>query len=205
MGMNRKTLLKLAGAAIASGVSFLYPGLTGLAGATSSGKTSRSATTSSAVTMVGPDPTFATGRVVLRTAEGVILDPAAGARAVRIPTGTVVWKEFLLPSTVIEVGDWLDVKGTPLADGSFLARSEWVFVNIGRQQGVVVSASDKGLTIKHNKGTQTLELSPALEVITARTGAAIPGGVRALVAGTPMGAVGLRLPNGGFRATKVWI
>jgi hypothetical protein len=61
----------------------------------------------------------------------------ARVRAVRIPSGAVVWKEFDLAPNAIAVGDWVDVKGTPLYDGSLLAKSGWLFVNIGRRDGVV--------------------------------------------------------------------
>lgn len=206
MKITRKTLLKIGGATLASCVSFLYPGLSGLAQSSFSPRTSPKAESRSPSTIhtVEGDPTFAGGEVVEKTAGGVVVRSDRGARAIRIPAGTQVWKEVLVSADVVQLGDWLDVKGTPLPDGSLLARSEWIFVNIGRRNGVVVSASAKGLTIDHNKGRETLELSPALEVIWAKNGAAIPGGVSALVPGMRVGAVGLRLPNGGFRATRIW-
>lgn len=205
MKISRKTLLKLAGASIASGASFMYPGLAGVAQSLSDrSSTATEIRSLSAIQLVGADPSFATGEVVDKTAEGVVIKSAEGARAIRIPAGTLVWKEVPVPSHVIQLGDWLDVKGTPLEDGSLRARSGWIFVNIGRRSGIVLSYSAKGLTIKNNKGAETLELSSALEVIWASTDAAIPGGVSALSPGAHVGAVGLRLANGGFRATRIW-
>lgn len=116
----------------------------------------------------------------------------------------VVWKEFETSADVIQVGDWLDVKGTPQADGTLVAQSGSIFVNIGRRDGVVESISLNRLTMKHNKGIETIELSTRLEVVEAATQANVIGGVSSLTPGTHIGVVGLRLPDGGFRATRIW-
>ena|SRR2546425_12487002 len=213
MNIARKTFLRATGGAALAALGFLYPGVTGVftGVATAPRPMAQPAEPAPAEAaavdvrqMSGADPTYAGGEVVMRTAEGVILQSAKGGRAVRIPSGTVVWKEFEVTPSAIELHDWVDVKGTPLADGSLQAQSGWVFVNIGRREGVVDSVSSRGLTMKHNKGTETIELSPKLEVIHASNGAPLAGGIAALKPGAQIGAVGLRLPNGSFRATRIW-
>jgi hypothetical protein len=209
MNIGRKTFLKATGGATLAAIGFLYPGVAGVftREATESRPMAQPAEAAPAANvrqMTGADPSYAGGEVVTKTAGGVILQSAKGSRAVRIPDGTAVWKEFDVGLDAIELHDWVDVKGTPLSDGSLLAQSGWVFVNIGRRDGVVDSLPSHGLTMRHAKGTETLELSPKLEVIHASNGAPLAGGLAALKPGAQIGAVGLRLPNGGFRATRIW-
>lgn len=207
--IERGTFLQTAAVAAAATLNFLYPGLTRAAGVAEARTAGRSLATTPGGTLqqvVGPDPSFAGGEVVAKTADGVVLQSGTTVRAVRIPPTTVVWKEFEVTPDVIQLQDWLDVKGTPLADGSLLARSGWVFVNIGRRDGIVGQvASPTSLVVQHEKGTYTMELSPRLEVISAEDGSLLPGGLARLTPGTPFGAVGLRLPNQGFRATRIWL
>jgi hypothetical protein len=152
----------------------------------------------------GPDPSFASGYVVAKTQAGVILQSDHGSRAIRIGPDTLVWKEFNQPADVIQLQDWLDVRGTPLQDGTLEARSEWVWINIGRREGVAEQISAHGVTIRHDKGLETLELSKHLEVINASDESPRIGGIVSLRPGMQIGAVGLRLPGGGFRATRMW-
>ena len=150
------------------------------------------------------DPSFASGYVVAKTQGGVILQSNHGSRGVRIKPDTLVWKEFNQGADIIQLQDWLDVKGVPLQDGTLEARSEWVWVNIGRREGVVQQVSPQGVAIRHDKGVETFELSKHLEVINARDESPRAGGVTSLLPGMRVGAVGLRLPNSGFRATRIW-
>jgi hypothetical protein len=209
--LTRKTLLKAAAGSLVGAASFLYPGIGAVFGANarpSPNATGRLDPLAGAPAEVrrleGPDPSYAVGEVISRSSDGVVLSSADGVRAVRIPPGTTVWKEFELGPEAIELHDWVDVKGIPQADGTLVARSGWIFVNIGRRDGIVQGASARGLVVKHKKGTDTFELSAKLEVISSKTGAPLPGGVDALTPGTQIGAVGLRLPKGGFRATRIW-
>jgi hypothetical protein len=153
----------------------------------------------------GPDPGYAGGAVVSKADEGVVLKSDAGVRAVRIPSGSRVWKEFDVTIAEIEIGDWVDAKGTPQADGSLLADSGRVFVNIGRRDGKVQVVSAGQVSIETAKGSvQSLELSPRLEVLDLQSGAVSTRGIADIQSGMQIGAVGLRLPGGGFRATRIW-
>jgi hypothetical protein len=143
--------------------------------------------------------------VVSKADEGVVLKSDAGVRAVRIPSGSRVWKEFDVTIAEIEIGDWVDAKGTPQADGSLLADSGRVFVNIGRRDGKVQVVSAGQVSIETAKGSvQSLELSPRLEVLDLQSGAVSTRGIADIQSGMQIGAVGLRLPGGGFRATRIW-
>lgn len=216
--MQRRNLLKgSAVAAIGAVVGFLFPGLSGTLIRDSSAAPS---SPRPAATLVnepmprepkpivhqreGADLGYAGGTVVSVTPDGVLLKSLDTMRAVRIQSDSVVWKEFETSPNVIELGDWIDVKGTPLDDGTLLAESGSIFVNIGRRDGIVESVSNDHMTIRHSKGVETVELSTKLEVVEADTQAAVVGGVAALSPGTSVGLVGLRLPGGGFRATRIW-
>lgn len=159
------------------------------------------------IQMKGPDPTYASGKVVTKNSNVIVLQSASGVREVRFPAQAVVWKEFDVTPEAIELNDWVDVKGTPLECGALLAQSGWVFVNIGRLDGSVDQVSEKPntLTVKTKQGQKLIELSKRLEVISAKDGLPLSGHISALTTGIEIGAVGLRLPDGGFRATRIWV
>lgn len=204
---ERRTFLKIGAGSVAAMLNFLYPGLLTTVKA-SSRDTDTSATlrryTGTVKAVGSPQAKYAFGTVVSKTSTGVVLLYQSKTRAVRIPATALVWKEFLTSPTVIEVNDWLDVKGTPLADGSLLASTEWVFVNIGRREGIISHVSPTGLAFTLPRGeVHTMELSTKLDVISVKD--ASPLAANGLKPGIAFGAVGLRLPNNGFRATRIWI
>jgi len=205
--LERRTFLKIAAGAAATTANFLYPGITKAAGARMEAATAR-APKAALDAVSGPDPNMAFGTVVSKATNGVVLQYGTSKTyAVRISPDTVVWKEFDVTPDVIQLGDWLDVKGTLMADGTVLASSGWVFVNIGRREGTITQVTPAGLTFTHPSGgkVETMELSSKLDVITAKDGLAVPGHLSGLASGTAFGAVGLRLPNGGFRSTRIWV
>jgi len=157
------------------------------------------------ITVNGPDPTYAGGVVVAQTSTGVVLEEGDITRGVRIPPTTVVWKETELGPEVIQQGDRLDVKGVPQSDGTLLANSGWVFVNIGRRDGTVMTSDGTSATLSHQGETFSIEFSDVLEVISAEDSSPLSGGRSAIEPGAQIGAVGLNLPGGGFRATRIWL
>jgi hypothetical protein len=209
--LERRTFLGLMAGAAVTVVDFLYPGLSKAADMVNAGNTTPVGTAvepgGNIQTVDGPDPTFAGGEVVAKTPFGIILQSDAAIRAVRIPDDTVVWKEFDVSPNDIALHDWVYVKGTPQLDGSLLARSGWIWVNIGRLDGVVEQVSPSSLTLRNLRIPQphAIEMSKRLEVINAHDGTPIPGHIAAIQHGAEIGAVGIRLPNGGFRATRIWI
>jgi hypothetical protein len=191
--------LLVGGAGVAN---LLYPGIVKSAAAAYATVASPSATK---IIGGGPDRTFAEGRVAARSDLGVILESAAATRAVRIPTDIAVWKEFDVPAGEIQLGDWVDVKGEVQADGSLLAKSGWIWVNLGRWEGVV-SARGTELVVTHHTGVEKrISFSERIDVIYAHGLKPVQGGTAAITSGQSIGAVGLMLSDGSLRATRIWI
>jgi hypothetical protein len=204
---NRRTLVAGSTGAIGGFVGLLYPGVGRALGlGTEQMETGRAVREgATAITITGPDPGFASGYVVEKTASGVILNSDFGSRAVRIKPGSLAWREYLQPAdSVIELQDWMDVRGTPLDDGSLEARDEWMWLNIGRIEGPVHHFGPGSIFVENDKGIQELELSSRLEVVNGEDESPREGGASSLAAGMLVGAVGLRLPDNGFRATRIW-
>ena len=156
-------------------------------------------------TIEGPDPGYAGGAVAGMSDQGLVLRTEVGTRFVRIPDGSRVWKEFDIGIADVHVGDWVDAKGTPQNDGSLLAESGWIFVNIGRRDGIVRAVAEGTIAIEVETGeVQLIELSTRLQVLDLRAGTVVAGGISSLKPGMQIGLVGLRLPEGGFRATRIW-
>ncbi|MBV9789369.1 MAG: twin-arginine translocation signal domain-containing protein [Chloroflexi bacterium] len=222
--MERRSFLKVIAAGGAAAVNFLYPGLTGVVSAATQADESiekhpeKHPEDPAKHPEKHPeiDPDFAGGFVVERTAEGFVLAAGNEFRAIRLPKDASVWKEFEnVDHSEIQIGDYVDVRGTSLADGSLLAKSAWA--NIGRLDGTVEQLMPQGGDIMAQGsrvrvaaikgGHREIELSSALEVVRISDADAdvMAASIMNVVPGTKMGAVGLRLPNGGFRATKIWI
>jgi hypothetical protein len=152
-----------------------------------------------------PEEYFAQGEVIAVAGDGFVLKALHSLRAVRVTDDAVVWKEFDVDRTAIQMGDWVDVRGTTLADGTLLAQSGAIWVNIGRRDGTVINVDGRKLVIETRRGSEIIETSDGLEVLDISAGERIlPDGVAALTPGMFIGAVGVRIPNGGFRATRIW-
>lgn len=213
--ISRRTLLRLmGGASLAAALNFFYPGISTATNIGSSEIESiASEPGTNTKTMEGLDPTYAGGNVVAKNSDGIILKSASGVRGVRVPADTVVWKEFDVTPDAIELGDWVDVKGSLLKDGTLLAKSGWIFVNISRLDGSIHQVSEASNTAKENstliintaRGQKSIELSQRLEVIGFNDGLPLSAHISALTTGSEIGCVGLSLPNGGFRATRIWL
>jgi hypothetical protein len=201
----RSTFLRRAGGTIVAGAAFLYPGIdNALAGLRPKGVISPPPGVS-VMTLNGPDPAFATGEVATLTPNSIVLHSHLGAKTVRLEPGVVVWKEFETDSSVIEVGDWVDAKVVPQADGTVDAVSGWVFVNIGRHEGTFESTDGKSIVSAGGDGkTHVLELSTRHDVIRGHDLSPVANGVHGLQRGERIGAVGLRLPESGLRITRIW-
>ena len=211
--IRRRDVLRGSLGLIGAAAAFLYPGARSLiTGESTQGNQVRAQEPNGGLNgrvMEGPDPGFATGAVIAIQDNQVTIKSDIGERIVRFAPGATVWKESQTSPKVIQLGDWVDARGTPQPDGSLLARNEWVWINIGRLDGVVVSTSPDELVVSTAKGIQRLEFSDFLEVVRVDQEkldgiSAIAEGVAALSPGTTIGAVGVRLQNGGFRATRIW-
>lgn len=204
--MRRRTFLKVATIGGMAALNFLYPGITNIL---SAAKTSVLAAPNTGMKPQWDptfDPDFAGGRIVEMIANGVILESGDELRAVRITPDTQIWKEdfFSAKKIKLQIGDHMDVRGIGLEDGSVEAQRAWI--NIGRLDGIVEQVSPSGLVLKNRHGySRAIEVSSKLEVVRAKAGTPLPNHLLSLVPGNSIGSVGLRLPNGGFRATKIWL
>ncbi|TAH49756.1 MAG: hypothetical protein EYC68_16135 [Chloroflexota bacterium] len=200
--MERRTFLKTLGVGSTAFVNFLFPSAIGAGSIDNQDVESQSVDKNGAIL----DPNFAGGWVIQKTKNGVILDRGDDLRAVRIPDTAILWKEFDgSPSEIeIEVGDYLDARGVALKDGSLRAQQGWI--NIGKVEGVIEQVTSQNLDLTNVHGhLRSMEFSSKLEVIHAKDGAPVEGHLSRLAKGSTIGAVGLRLPNGGFRATRIWL
>ncbi len=201
--MRRKTFFKRVTVGGAAVLGFLYPGLIKIS------HVEESTVQASAVAQPNtqPDLNFAGGKVVKKTSDGVVVDGGGTVRAIRISADTAVWKEFdLKPSEVeIQLDDYLDVRGTALPDNTLMAKQMWI--NIGRWDGIIDTISSTRLVSTNPKSTKSrsIELSSKLEIVKAQDGTPLPNHLSGLTPGNSIGAVGLRLPNGELRATRIWV
>jgi hypothetical protein len=221
--LKRREFVSRATGGAAGVLGFLYPGATALAHARNPHVQADLVTPPPGVTvnaMSGPDPTFAQGKVTSlvsspRLATSMVLVGPGGSRSVSMVPTDVVWKEILGSPALINTGDWVILKGAPQPDGSLAAQSGMIFVNIARRDGTVVASSASSIML-HSRRTLTVDgsltptnealgLSSSVEVIHQRDGSAYQGGVAAIPANTPVGAVGITLSDGSFRATRVWV
>lgn len=201
-GINRRRLLASAVSAGVATLSFAYPGLARVVTVDRGG--TRSVVPAPAAFR---DPTFWTGVVTGKTANSLEIATVEGARIVRIPAGSLVWKEFDLPITSVDIGDSLMVKGEPQPDGSLRARPGWVWANGASWDATLLAPRPGGFLVKRHRdqAERSLLFSKRLEVITAVKQRTVPEGTGALVTGMTIGAVGLVLPDGNLRATRIWI
>lgn len=128
-----------------------------------------------------------------------------------ISPDTAVWKEFQATPEVIDLGDWVFARVTQTDEGQLLTMSgESVWVNIGRRDGVIRAVFDHAAEVGYvsRDGHRppvlgVMELSAYLEVL-GPDGIPESDGAVLLTPGMRFGAVGVRLPGGGFRATRLW-
>jgi hypothetical protein len=149
------------------------------------------------------------------TDAGVLVENPVVTRVIRMDPAIEVWKEVFVSPSVIQVGDDVTAaRGIPQPDGSLMATSRWVWVNIGKREGFVQQLAGDHLNLQlartapadgQTLPVQRLFFSPTLEVIRGKDESPWPGGVRGLVTGTRIGAVGLNLPSGELRATRIWV
>lgn len=208
MSIGRRSFLATIGAGIGMAAEFLYPG-TGEAAERLIKRPLELTSTQTRDTdlqAVAAQRAFAQGAVVSRTGDRFELNADGTSRIVTITPEMVVWREISVSPDAIEIGDWLDVgRGTPMNDGSLLARSEWVFANIGRRDGEIAEIGPDGIDlVTTGQKLPKMELSTHLEIINAEDGSTVPSGLESFGVGDKVGAVGLLLKDGGFRATRMW-
>ncbi len=154
-----------------------------------------------------PGPNSTSGTVFSRSPTGVIIESVGEQQEVDLRSVLDVWKETSVPAAAIELGDQLDVNGTA-GQVAFVARYVWV--NIGRLDGVIRSIDATGMVIAYQRAgdvprERRVELSPYLEIVQLGPGT-MTGATRAdLMVGRSVGMVLYRPHDGVPRATRIWL
>ena len=151
----------------------------------------------------GADPSYAGGIVVGIDGGRMLLAVAGIPRIVQVDDDTIVWKELAVTPAAIELGDWLDVRGIPQADGTLLARSGMVLVNVGCADGTVAAVDESTITLEHGERRLSVPFSDRLEVVSVIDGRPRCEHLRALIPGMLADVVGLVLPDGTLLATRI--
>lgn len=192
--MNRRRLMTSALAAATAVAGTMFPGLPAVAQTLVSGPDRREGGK--------PDPTFASGTVLAATSNGLVIRSSAEQRAIRVDAATVTWNETFVPASSIVIGDVVDVSGTAQADGSLTAKQIWV--NIVRFGGTLAAVGSYSFELRSPRGqAKTFQVSQHLEVL-GPDGMRQKDGLLALRIGRQVGGVGVRMRQGGVRATRVW-
>lgn len=200
---RRSVLASIGGAAIGM-VTFAYPGL---ASAVAPARHERNVIPTSTPSL--RDPGFTGGRVHLKTADTLVVANPEYSRVIRVPPGRTIWKEFDVSIDEVNVGDAVHARGEPQPDGSLLARPGWIWVNIAVWHGRVTGRTAGGVLATRTRGRHVQEreltFSSRVEVISGKDLKPLAQGVGALALGGNIGAVGLALPDGRLRVTRIWV
>lgn len=80
-------------------------------------------------------------------------------------------------------------------------------MNIATWHGLITALRPNGVVARRARGAMDRELvfSSRLEVISGKDLKPLRAGVDALKVGVQIGAVGLALPDGSLRATRIWV
>jgi hypothetical protein len=114
---------------------------------------------------------------------------------------TTVWKEVETSAGVIAQGDFLYVNGRPLAEGAVDARRIWV--NIGWYHGRLAEVNADSVRVDLGRGTRLIYLTGLTLLFKATQPAAHFEGQLAL--GQRVDALGVFVPGGHMRATRIWV
>lgn len=198
--LDRRTFMHSVAGAVAGIASFSYPGLASVLSRDNA--VAKPASTEAALI----DPSFWSGVVIAKAEFALILKSPTRSRRVAVEPGLTIWKGEPVSIDAVNVGDSVMAKGMANADGSLAAWPGWVWVNIGRWDGVITTVGPEGMTVQRQDGTQrTIYFTRSAEVIRAKRQVPVAGGLGSLALGMDIGCVGLRLPDRSLRATRIWI
>jgi Domain of unknown function (DUF5666) len=155
--------------------------------------------------------TFEAGNVLAKDATGVTLQGETGPSHVTFTPATTVWKEVETTADVIEVGDLLYIRAVetpPVVAGQREFEALRVWVNIGWYHGRIKSVAEKSIVVaaEHRKGSlgeRTVHLSDFTILFEHQKPAARYR--RQLAAGQWVDALGVFVPGGDLRATRMWV
>ena len=155
-----------------------------------------------------PGPNSTSGRVVRRTAIGVVLESAGTETEVDLHSVMDVWRETSVPVSALEIGDSVMVNGSR-GPSAFVARYVWA--NGGRLDGVIRAFDGRELLIASQKwgvasSEMRVELSRSVEIVEIGPGGEHPADRAGLTLGRSLGMVIYRSPvDAVARATRIWL
>jgi hypothetical protein len=169
------------------------------------GAAAASVRTTSPTPSFRPGPNSVSGTVVRQTATGIVLRSLDQEIEVDVSSVTDVWKETSVAASAIDIGDEVWVNGTQGLT-AFVARYIWV--NIGRIDGVVISFNGREMALGMLRGERPVEmrveLSAYVEIVRlGRSGQAL-GDRWDLTPGRQVGMVTYHPHEGLPRATRIW-
>lgn len=150
-----------------------------------------------------PAPNFVKGTVVTQHADMLYISTPGGDKVVRLTNGTQIWKGGPADASAVAKGDIVQATGVLLPDGTIAATI--VDVDVAQVRGTVAQVTVDGWLVSEQTGLSKRVLfdsSRPPEVLHN----GVAGNARALQQtqrGTPVIVIGLQLPDGSLRATKV--
>lgn len=145
--------------------------------------------------------TFVQGTVLSRDASGVLLVNRRGTQSVRLSPATSVWREADTTADAIASGDFLYVQGRRLDGNTVEALRIWA--NIGWYRGQVSAVAADRVRVFLGGGERTIYFSPVTLLFQrAQPSTHFSGQV---VVGQRIEALGMFVPGGDMRATRVWV
>lgn len=150
-------------------------------------------------------PGFYVGTVELRDGDLIYMATAEGAKVVRTTNASLIWRGGPVPADSIQKGDVLHVSGALLPDGTIAAVN--VEANVGQVRGTIAQILSDGWQVIESKGTTRrviIDTARPPEVLR-RSAPADVAALRQVARNSPVMIIGLVLPDGSLRATKVFL
>ncbi len=148
------------------------------------------------------DSAFTQGTVLSRDSSSLLLtNQRHGMQQVRASAATTVWREIETTWQAIEPGDFLYVKGNALPNDAVEGVRIWA--NIGWYRGVIDEVASDHVRLFLGSGTRKVYLTPLTLLLQAGRPAAHYAGQLSI--GQRVEALGMFVPGGDMRATRLWI
>lgn len=145
---------------------------------------------------------FTQGTVLSRDASGLLVtNERYGMQQVRVSATTTVWREIETSWSAIEAGDFLYVQGRELPGQGIEATRIWA--NIGWYRGTIADVGQDRVSVFLGRGSRTVYMTALTLLFHAGLPAAHYSGQ--LAVGQRVEALGMFVPGGDMRATRMWI
>jgi len=211
--MERRTLLRNIALGVAAGPAAGIVGTLALNADQRALGALADAPTAGRYTEATAPTVFVQGTVISRDARGILLSNRNGTQSLRLSAVTSVWRETETTAEAIASGDFLYVQGrrrqaensenqaTQHADVPIEALRIWA--NIGWYRGQVSAVEADHIRLFLGNGERTIYFSPITALF--RGGLTSERFTGQLVVGQKVEALGMFVPGGDMRATRVWV